>query len=156
MERRCIARRLPTAFRANLATTWSARSTCSRSSSDGSPPRQNVRRPRNDWRCYTRSVHCACSFRRSRTSTCAADHERLQASALPRQWIRPELEMIHLARGPLAAFHMEGGTSADGGPETTPLPAAARIIDATVHPLGVETHRIRDTQYDPLSVLQHE
>src|SRR6202008_3415620 len=43
----------------------------------------------------------------------------------------------------LAAFHEPRGTIAAGGPQPTPLPAGARIVDAPVEALGVEAERIR-------------
>src|SRR5918999_233562 len=76
-----------------------------------------------------------------------------QPLPLPRQRIRPELEPVRLARGPFPPLHVEGGAGADRVPETTPLPAGVRVVDPAVQPLGVEPHRVRDAQHDPLPVL---
>src|SRR5437868_1515001 len=70
--------------------------------------------------------------------------------------IRAKLEMNHFARRALSSFHMEWRPRAHGRPEAASLPAGVRIIDAAVEPLGVEAHRIWDTQNHPLSVLEGE
>src|SRR5687768_5691142 len=76
--------------------------------------------------------------------------------ASPRQRIGPELEPVHLARVPLSPFHMERRAGADRRPETAPLPAGCRVVNAAVEPLGIESQRIGDTEDDPLSVLEDE
>src|SRR5690349_4100961 len=69
---------------------------------------------------------------------------------------RPELEVEHLARRPLAGFHMERGAGAHRRVESFAFPAGLRIIDASIHPLRVETQWIWNSQHDPLPVLQSQ
>src|SRR4051812_2739351 len=76
--------------------------------------------------------------------------------ALLRQSVRPDLELDDLARRPFAAFHVERSTGADRGPQTLPLPAAVRVVDATIHPLGVEAERVRHAQDDPFAILESQ
>src|SRR5262245_20633796 len=61
------------------------------------------------------------------------------------QWIRPHLEMHHLACRAFPRLHVEGRTRTDRRPDAAAFPARVRIIDAAVHPLRVKAHRIRDT-----------
>src|SRR5919106_1557740 len=86
----------------------------------------------------------------------AARSRSADPEPLPRQWIGPELEADRLAGGSLPALHVEGRPGADGGPETAPLPARLRVVDAAVQPLGIEPHRVGDAQNDPLPVLEDE
>src|SRR5262249_738015 len=73
---------------------------------------------------------------------------------LPRQRIRPQLELHHLAGRALAAFDVIGRAPRIGRPQAFALPAAIGIIDAAIEPLGVEAHRIRHPQRDALAVHQ--
>src|SRR3712207_1310577 len=103
------------------------------------------------WRC--------CANGAGDDATVAGSALRLRSLAhfaLPRQRIRPELDLVHLAGGSLPPFHVEGRAGADGGPEATPLPARLRVVDAAVQPLGVEPRRVGDAQDDPLPVLEGE
>src|SRR5262245_6435075 len=43
---------------------------------------------------------------------------------------------------------------ADRCPETPTLPAAVGIVDSSIQPLGVETERVRNSQNNPLAILQ--
>src|SRR5437016_4057754 len=43
-----------------------------------------------------------------------------------------------------------------GRPRPLALPAGFGIVDAAVHPFGVETRRIRHAEHHPLAVLQRE
>src|SRR5215831_9472891 len=75
---------------------------------------------------------------------------------LPSERIRAELEVDHFARRPLSSFHMERRARAHGRPEPAPLPPRARVIDAAVHPLRVETDRVGHAEDHPLAVLERE
>src|SRR5688572_12833058 len=72
---------------------------------------------------------------------------------LPRQRIRPQLEMQHLAGGALAGFSVERRARREGGPQPFAFPARVGIVDAAVHPFRVEPERIGNAQHDPLPVL---
>src|SRR5579883_2454922 len=65
-----------------------------------------------------------------------------------RQRIRTHLEMHDLGQVALAAFQMERRAVAGRGPNAPSLPAAVRIVDAAVHALGIEAHRIRHAHID--------
>src|SRR5262249_58308202 len=54
----------------------------------------------------------------------------------------------------LPAFHEPRRAVAAGRPQSSSLPAGARIIDASVEALGVEAERVRDAQHDHLAVLE--
>src|SRR4030095_7543512 len=41
-------------------------------------------------------------------------------------------------------------------PEPAPFPAGARVVDASVEPLGVEAERVRDAQHDHLAILERD
>src|SRR5262245_66552353 len=56
----------------------------------------------------------------------------------PRQRIRPDLELHHLRQRALAALDVERRALAVGRPDAAALPARVRIVDASVHALGVE------------------
>src|SRR5262249_1350362 len=43
-----------------------------------------------------------------------------------------------------------------GAPQAAALPAAVRVVDARVEPLGVEAHRVGDAQRDHLAVLERD
>src|SRR5688500_8792708 len=73
-----------------------------------------------------------------------------------RQRVRPQLELEHLARGALAALHVERRARADGGPEAASLPAAVGIVNSPVQPLGVEPSRVWNAKHDPFPVLPRE
>src|SRR5215470_4238954 len=72
------------------------------------------------------------------------------------EWIGTELELHDLAGGALVAFEMERGAGGEGRPHRPPLPAGLGIVDAPVHALGVEAHRVRHAQVDELAVDQRE
>src|SRR5262249_38165983 len=74
----------------------------------------------------------------------------------PREWVGAELELDDLARRPLAAFDMEGCSGGVGRPQPLAFPAGIRVVDAPVHPLGIEAHRIRDTQGHELAIDEGE
>src|SRR5213593_3291035 len=73
-----------------------------------------------------------------------------------RERIGAKLELHDLARRPLAAFDVERRPGAVGRPQPLALPASIRIVDAPIHPLGVEAHRIRDAQVHELPVDEGE
>src|SRR5690242_20945813 len=77
-------------------------------------------------------------------------------SSSPCEWIGTELELHDLTGRALAAFEMERGAGGEGRPHRSPLPAALGIVDAPVHALGVEAHRVRHAQVDELAVDQRE
>src|SRR5262247_1405948 len=70
----------------------------------------------------------------------------------PREWVGAELELDDLACRPFAAFDVEGCTGGVRGPQPLAFPAGARVVDPSVHPLGVEAHRVGDPQDDELAV----
>src|SRR2546429_1656582 len=78
------------------------------------------------------------------------------AMRLPRERIGTELEPDDLARRPLPAFDMERRSRGVGREQALALPARVRIVDASVHPLGVEAHRIGDAQIDERAVHEGE
>src|SRR6266513_2923159 len=64
---------------------------------------------------------------------------------------------VHRARlRALAAFHQPWRAIAARAPEPASLPAGVRIVDAPVHPLGEETHWVRNAQHDHLPVLERD
>src|SRR6185503_4186105 len=89
-----------------------------------------------------------CDFHRQPRSDVAAKSCSLRAasagdtSALVRQRIGPQLQLDGSRRVLLAALQMEVGAAAEGGPDFTPFPTSIRIVDAAVHVLGKEAHRI--------------
>src|SRR4029450_13531673 len=74
----------------------------------------------------------------------------------PRKWVGAELELDDLARRPLAAFDVEGCSRGVGGPEPLAFPPGIRVVDAPVHPLGVEAHGVGDAKDNELSVHEGE
>src|ERR1051325_9398054 len=81
---------------------------------------------------------------------------RVDSVISPRERIWPHLKVQNLARSSLPAFHMEGGTRADRGPEAASLPATVGVVDASVHPFRVEAVGIRHAHHHPLAVLEGE
>src|SRR5437016_353806 len=75
---------------------------------------------------------------------------------LLRQRIGTKLEVQHLAGSSLPRLRMERSTSRLGRPQTFPLPARARVVDAAIHSLGEEADGIRHAQHYPLAVLERE
>src|SRR5881628_26745 len=73
-----------------------------------------------------------------------------------RERIGAELELHDLARRPLAAFDVEGRSCGVGRPQPLTLPAGVRIVDAPVHPFGVEAHGVGNAKDDELPVHQGE
>src|SRR4051794_38440703 len=69
-----------------------------------------------------------------------------------RQWIGSDLEMNYLASGSLSSFTMERCTRAPGCPESLPFPACCRVVDPSVHALGIKSQRVRDAHDDELSI----
>src|SRR4030095_162573 len=65
-------------------------------------------------------------------------------------------ELHDLARRALARLHMEGRSRRHGCPDAATLPTRIGIVDATVHPLGVEPQWVRHTHRHELSVLERE
>src|SRR2546426_11041041 len=56
--------------------------------------------------------------------------------------------------GGVDAFDMHGRSVARGHPQSPALPAGFRIVDAAVHALGEEAHRVRDAELDDLPIRQ--
>jgi hypothetical protein len=75
---------------------------------------------------------------------------------LPRKWIRPQLKLEHFTCGSFSTLHMKRSARTDGSPEPAPFPAGVGIVDPAVHPFGIETQRVRHTQFYPLTVFQRE
>src|SRR5262249_24074115 len=71
---------------------------------------------------------------------------RKDALVLPRQRIRRQLKLHHLALLPFAALDVPDRTARIGRPDRLALPAGVGIVDAAVETLGVEAHRIRHAQ----------
>ena len=81
----------------------------------------------------------------------AADHRRFRPRST-RERVWPDLQLEHLRLSVDAAFAMEVGAGAGGGPQASALPAAVRIVDAAVGILCEEAHRIRNPQGNELAV----
>src|SRR5882672_7342776 len=75
---------------------------------------------------------------------------------LPRQRIRPDLELHHLRQRTLAALEVERRALAVGRPDAAAFPAGVGIVDATVHALGIEAERVGHAHVDPLAVDERE
>src|SRR5881296_3222028 len=90
------------------------------------------------------------------TTTAAAivASNRFMRSLRERIWAK--LELHDLARRPLATLDVERRPGAVGRPQPFALPASVRIIDAAVHPLGVEAHRIGNAQVHEMAVHEGE
>src|SRR5437762_5384619 len=73
--------------------------------------------------------------------------------ALPRERIRPNLEVHDLAFGPLAPFHVPDEVRAVVRPESAALPPGVRIVDASVHAARIEAKGVRHAQRRPFSRL---
>jgi len=58
---------------------------------------------------------------------------------LSRERIGAELKLEDLARGSLAAFHVEWSAGANGRPETATFPAAVRVVNTAIEPFGVKS-----------------
>src|SRR5215831_10930822 len=71
-----------------------------------------------------------------------------------RQRVRTDLELDDLRQRSLAGFAMERSPITVGRPQAAAFPAAIRIVDAAVDPLGEEAERIGDNHVDPLAVHQ--
>src|SRR6266446_4018089 len=69
-----------------------------------------------------------------------------------RQRVRTKLELDDLGRRSLAGFTMEWWPVAVRRPQTAALPAAIRIINAAIDPLGEEAQRIGHPHVDPLAI----
>src|SRR4030095_7834953 len=75
---------------------------------------------------------------------------------LLRQRIRPHLESNQLARRALAALHVERRARRDRRVDALALPASLRIVDAPVHSLREEPHRVGHAQREELAVDERE
>src|SRR3989475_1400860 len=71
---------------------------------------------------------------------------------LPRERIRAQLQLVNLRLVVRAAFVVEVGARARGGPHRAALPAGLRIVDAPVDVLGEEAERVRNAEVDDLAV----
>src|SRR5207247_9517807 len=91
------------------------------------------------------TTHGCCSSG-APAGTRTARRRTAAPSASPSERIGTELELHDLARGPFAPFDVEGRSGAVGRPQSLALPASIRIVDASVHPLGVEAHGIRHAE----------
>src|SRR5712691_4953878 len=96
---------------------------------------------------------CACADIRR---TPAAMDEKNRVMRSPRERVGTKLELHDLARRPLAALDVERRSGAVGRPESFALPASIRIVDAPIHPLGVEAHRIRNAKVHELPVHESQ
>src|SRR4029077_10853470 len=64
--------------------------------------------------------------------------------------------MQDLAGRPFATFSVKRSPRAVGGPESLTSPARLGIVDPTVHPFGIKSHRIRDAKYNEFSTVRHQ
>src|SRR5262245_41888841 len=71
-----------------------------------------------------------------------------------RQRIWTQLELSHIGRSPPAAFTMPRRAAAPRHPQSPRVPPAVEIVDAPVHSLGEEAHRVWDGDVDPLPVRE--
>ena len=81
---------------------------------------------------------------------------RYKLFASLRQRIGAKLEVQDLGLCPLAAFYMEWRPVAEGRPQPFALPAGLWIVEAPIHPFGVEAQRIRYAKSDEFSVRQSQ
>jgi hypothetical protein len=72
------------------------------------------------------------------------------------KWIGSNLEMDHFGVGPFSRLAVVRRAGTPCGPDSFSLPARFRIVEASVHPFGIEAHRIRYAQYRELPVHQGE
>src|SRR5438309_2982496 len=70
----------------------------------------------------------------------ARNSRRFMRDPLPRERVGAQLELEHLARGPLSSFHVKRCARAHGRPQLPALPARVGIVDPAVHPLRSEEH----------------
>src|SRR6266571_5771597 len=82
----------------------------------------------------------------------AQDDVSLFSDTSVREWIRTNLDLVDLRPVLRAALVVEHGARARHRPQTFAFPAGARVVDASVHELGVEAQRIRHAQVDHLAV----
>src|SRR5262245_14841761 len=75
---------------------------------------------------------------------------------LPRQRIRPDLELHHLRQRALAALEMKRSALAVSRPDAAPFPAGVGIVDASVHALRIKPERVGHAHVHPLAVNQRE
>src|SRR5881394_1940097 len=73
---------------------------------------------------------------------------------LSRERVGSKLEFHHLARRALAAFNVERCSCAVRRPHGLSLPARIWVVDASIHPLGVEAHGIGDAEGNELVINQ--
>src|SRR5437868_6730538 len=89
----------------------------------------------------------ACLPARASNAVPAAESRSL------RQRVWPQLEMHSHGLHALAAFDLPRRAITARCPQPAALPAAIRVIDASVEPLGEEAHRIGHAQRDHVAVL---
>src|SRR5215470_20181905 len=70
-------------------------------------------------------------------------NSRFASRQLFRQRIRAKLEVDGERLGSLAILHQPRGAVAAGAPQAARLPAAFRVVDATVEAFGIEAEGIR-------------
>src|SRR6516164_9798482 len=68
--------------------------------------------------------------------------------------IGPQLDVNGPGLGALARFLQPRRAVAIRAPESAPLPAGVRIVDAPIKTLGVEAHGVGDAQHHHLPVLE--
>src|SRR5689334_5320360 len=129
--------------------------TVASATADGTAPAVRSWRSSRSFRARRTTTSWRIQWSRSWRDGTWSNHEPSTA-LLVRQRIGPQLKVHHLARRALAGLHVPGRACAHRGPEAAALPAGVRIVDAAVHPLRVEAHRIRNAHHDELAVLQRE
>src|ERR1700751_1127348 len=73
-----------------------------------------------------------------------------------RERVGAKLEMQDLTRCAFATFRVKRCSRAIGRPKSLSLPARLGIIDPTVHPFGVKSHRIRDAKHNELRGVRQQ
>src|SRR5215475_13664614 len=77
-----------------------------------------------------------------------------KARVLVGERVRPHLNLHGQRLCTFAAFLEPGRAVTGRRPKAAAFPASARIVDAAVQALGIEAHRVWNTQHHHLAVLQ--
>src|SRR5712692_1671793 len=74
----------------------------------------------------------------------------------PCKRIGAELDPHHFRAGAFTGFEMERNSVAVGRPQSSPLPAGIRIVDAPIQPFGKKAHGIGDAKINELPIDESE
>src|SRR5688500_18572650 len=80
--------------------------------------------------------------------------EKRSAFTLLGQRNGPDLEFQDCAGRSVTSSHVKRCACADAGPQSKTFPAIVRDVESTIEPFGQATEWIRNTQHNPLAVLQ--